>query len=615
VRINPSKNTEIITNNSMNIETNNKKYSGQPDNEIWFGDADKPYYWLTNFYYNKESQERKEIVGKPQYPIKCELPLDSTHIPVYSINEDGRINENKNVYCLFSSKDHLEKVNWSDFCAHWRTRAPLDYRKTKRSELEGILWPTAEHLYQAFKFTLWDWKDYDKIGSDVVTGFLHFADPEGLGKGVNNFNRYGITISEIVWSLDPQKAREIANSKKEWLGRPDWNKVKFRFMRWVVREKFKHPELRDRLWKTGNKKLVEHSPHDNFWGDGGDGKGKNRLGEILMEIRQEIINERGECPSVVDETEKPAPKKSEPTDKKDTEDKSWETLAEENISEIKSKLKAVGITSEQELEILGSEWETSYRNYIFGSSEDKIEERREELLAKIDKFIAKNLEETTSEQVYDAKDILNKVEDSSNEKDIINALNETYNAAKNSGDENLKNKRGKLEKKLSKDKLREIIREEIKRELTENGIKPEQLSPPVKQKFDELNNNNNNNNDQVTRTEILSEIGKKKLSSLMSDLEQALKSDIKGETINKVKELQVFISSKIDYKQNAYQKQKDKVEKLLAQALNQPSQNEENSKGFFRFNNPLLWVSVVAVIGLASGIILVIRDCRRKRRK
>ena len=39
---------------------------------------------------------------------------------------------------------------------------------------------------------------------------------------------------------------------------------------------------------TGDRKLVEHTDKNDFWGDGGDGKGDNKLGELLMKIRDEL---------------------------------------------------------------------------------------------------------------------------------------------------------------------------------------------------------------------------------------------------------------------------------------------------------------------------------------
>jgi predicted NAD-dependent protein-ADP-ribosyltransferase YbiA (DUF1768 family) len=34
--------------------------------------------------------------------------------------------------------------------------------------------------------------------------------------------------------------------------------------------------------------LVEHTARDSYWGDGGDGSGRNRLGHLLMQLRAEL---------------------------------------------------------------------------------------------------------------------------------------------------------------------------------------------------------------------------------------------------------------------------------------------------------------------------------------
>jgi hypothetical protein len=50
-----------------------------------------------------------------------------------------------------------------------------------------------------------------------------------------------------------------------------------------------HPHLRALLLSTGDALLVEHTENDSCWGDGGDGSGKNRLGQILMRVRDELL--------------------------------------------------------------------------------------------------------------------------------------------------------------------------------------------------------------------------------------------------------------------------------------------------------------------------------------
>ena len=49
-----------------------------------------------------------------------------------------------------------------------------------------------------------------------------------------------------------------------------------------------HEYLRRMLVETKERKLVERSPYDSYWGDGGDGSGKNRLGELLMKLRGDL---------------------------------------------------------------------------------------------------------------------------------------------------------------------------------------------------------------------------------------------------------------------------------------------------------------------------------------
>jgi predicted NAD-dependent protein-ADP-ribosyltransferase YbiA (DUF1768 family) len=39
---------------------------------------------------------------------------------------------------------------------------------------------------------------------------------------------------------------------------------------------------------TGNEELVENSPYDYYWGVGRNGTGKNRLGILLMKLREEL---------------------------------------------------------------------------------------------------------------------------------------------------------------------------------------------------------------------------------------------------------------------------------------------------------------------------------------
>jgi N-glycosidase YbiA len=70
--------------------------------------------------------------------------------------------------------------------------------------------------------------------------------------------------------------------------RPDWEDVKIDIMRDLLRQKFKHPELREKLLATGRQHLVEGNTWgDEFWGVH-QGNGLNHLGRLLMDVRAEI---------------------------------------------------------------------------------------------------------------------------------------------------------------------------------------------------------------------------------------------------------------------------------------------------------------------------------------
>jgi len=117
--------------------------------------------------------------------------------------------------------------------------------------LDGLLWPTVEHYFQAQKFL--DNEDYREL--------VRTASNPGVAK------RLGGT-------------RDLAL-------RSDWQEVKEKFMRDALIAKFtEHDDLRAKLIATGGKKLVERSDFDDYWGDGKKGFGKNRLGHLLMEVRE-----------------------------------------------------------------------------------------------------------------------------------------------------------------------------------------------------------------------------------------------------------------------------------------------------------------------------------------
>jgi ribA/ribD-fused uncharacterized protein len=75
--------------------------------------------------------------------------------------------------------------------------------------------------------------------------------------------------------------------------RPDWDKIKEEVMLRGLRAKFhQNLVLARMLLRTQNAMLREHTTKDLYWGDGGSKfLGANRLGALLMQVRQELRNE------------------------------------------------------------------------------------------------------------------------------------------------------------------------------------------------------------------------------------------------------------------------------------------------------------------------------------
>ncbi len=98
----------------------------------------------------------------------------------------------------------------------------------------------------------------------------------------------------ILAAKNPQQAKKLGKNKKFCKLRPDWEKVKDSIMEDLVLEKFtKYKVLRAELVATGDAELIEGNWwHDRVWGmvRGPSGKwvGENRLGKILMRVRDRL---------------------------------------------------------------------------------------------------------------------------------------------------------------------------------------------------------------------------------------------------------------------------------------------------------------------------------------
>lgn len=121
---------------------------------------------------------------------------------------------------------------------------------------EGEVYPTAEHAYQA-----------GKARKPEVKAWLMTAP-------------------------SPALLAMAAHGLYYWDIAPNWSTTKFDRMKRILRTKFgTHEDLKVLLLSTGNRRLVETATVDNavnrLWGEV-NGKGKNMLGLLLMEIRDEL---------------------------------------------------------------------------------------------------------------------------------------------------------------------------------------------------------------------------------------------------------------------------------------------------------------------------------------
>lgn len=119
-------------------------------------------------------------------------------------------------------------------------------------EIDGKIWPTTEHYYQAMKFS-----------------------DESYQEEIREADR-------------PGKSKRLGNVRHPSF-KSNWNEIMDDVMRVAVYAKFtQHLDLKQNLLDTKDAVLVEHTVNDKYWGDGGDGSGKNMLGKILMETRNKL---------------------------------------------------------------------------------------------------------------------------------------------------------------------------------------------------------------------------------------------------------------------------------------------------------------------------------------
>lgn len=137
-----------------------------------------------------------------------------------------------------------------------RPYGPLSNLYRRAIEFEGETFATSEHAYQAGKPRRREVRDW------------------------------------LLEAPSPALLAMAAHGLYYWDVMPGWSRTKFTRMRQVLRAKFtQHADLRGLLLSTSSARLVEAATVDNevnrLWGEV-NGQGRNMLGELLMELRDEL---------------------------------------------------------------------------------------------------------------------------------------------------------------------------------------------------------------------------------------------------------------------------------------------------------------------------------------
>ncbi|MCG7873926.1 MAG: NADAR family protein [Candidatus Thiodiazotropha lotti] len=123
-------------------------------------------------------------------------------------------------------------------------------------ELDGAVWPSAEHYYQGMKF-----------------------EDQALRE-------------EIRTADHPTKAQTLAAKNKRSI-RKDWKQLQKVMMTRAIYIKCRaNPDVVAALLATGEQEIIETSQYDYYWGCGRDGRGHNTFGKVLMAVRNKLREEQ-----------------------------------------------------------------------------------------------------------------------------------------------------------------------------------------------------------------------------------------------------------------------------------------------------------------------------------
>jgi ribA/ribD-fused uncharacterized protein len=120
-------------------------------------------------------------------------------------------------------------------------------------EWKGKLYPTSEHVYHSEKFDDEEMKELIRCARSAH---------DALKLAHKHIDKY----------------------------RSDWNLVQLVVMKEILQAKIdQHPYVKKKLLESKDRELIEDSWRDSYWGWGPNKDGRNCLGKLWMELREELV--------------------------------------------------------------------------------------------------------------------------------------------------------------------------------------------------------------------------------------------------------------------------------------------------------------------------------------
>lgn len=159
--------------------------------------------------------------------------------------------------------------------------------------LDGTVWPTTEHYFQAMKF----WPHRPDLVS-MVQQAESPSEAADLGRDKGKPLRADWDNQPIpeMWKRIPytQPVYVRDGVQRDKRQEPIFARTKDVVMFVAVYTKFtQYTDLKQHLLDTDREKIVEDAKKDSYWGWGANQKGENKLGRILMMIRAYLIMNPG----------------------------------------------------------------------------------------------------------------------------------------------------------------------------------------------------------------------------------------------------------------------------------------------------------------------------------